>query len=91
MIRADDPNLVLAKHHPLLRKLCRSTVHRWLQSGRIEAIRLGSRWFTTTKAVKKFFDRCNESNPTFETTTSKRKSDRLKEAFAEFNLKGGER
>jgi hypothetical protein len=91
MIRADDPNLMLAKRHPLLRKLGRSTVHRWLATGMIESIRLGSRWFTTTQAVERFFDRCNESNPTFETPKATRKSERLKEALAEFGVEGGAR
>jgi hypothetical protein len=87
----DDPGLVLAKYHPQLQRCSRATVYRWLLTGQLEAIRVGCRWFTSDAAVQRFFDRCNESNPTFETPKATRRSERLKEALAEFGVEGGAR
>jgi hypothetical protein len=84
-ISLDDPGLILAKHHPRLIKLCRATVHRWLMTGQLEAVRIGARWFTTDAAVQRFFERCNSGNPHYAGATTA--SSKLKKAFAKFGLK----
>jgi len=85
----DDPGLLLAKYHPRLTRCSRATVYRWLATGQLEAVRIGSRWFTTDAAVPRFFDRCNAGNPNY--PRKRTVSSKLKKAFAKFNLKGGER
>ena len=44
--------LVLAIAHPLLRHVNRSTVMRWIIQGKLPALRLGKKHFTSDAAVR---------------------------------------
>ena len=44
--------LVLAISHPLLRHVNRSTVMRWIIQGKLPALRLGKKHFTSDAAVR---------------------------------------
>ncbi len=51
---AGGAGLIPVRSHPLLRHLNRSLVCRWLLSGKLTAIRMGSKWFSTDHQIRKF-------------------------------------
>ena len=50
-----DPELLIEpRFHKILQKASRPNLYRWLQTGRIAAFQMGSRWFTSDAAVMEF-------------------------------------
>lgn len=45
--------------HPLFSRVPPRTVRHWIQVGRLQAWRVGSRWLTTSAAIDRFFLECN--------------------------------
>jgi hypothetical protein len=60
-------SLTLVVKHPLLRHLNRSLVCRWLLAGKIPAIRLAGRWYSTDAQIRLFIQ---QSQPSARTAPS---------------------
>ena len=54
-ILAIEPSLLIEpRNHAILKKASRPALYRWLQTGRIVAFQLGSRWLTSEAAILEF-------------------------------------
>jgi hypothetical protein len=64
-----------------------STPGRWRQSGKLECIKIGGRWFVTPEAWERFVDLCNAPQepaaPAAPKPTSKQRQKELERAEAE--------
>lgn len=60
---AAGADLIQVRAHPLLRHLNRSLVCRWLLSGRLTAIRMGTKWFSTDHQIRQFIQANQPQRP----------------------------
>lgn len=61
------------------KKVHPSTVHRWRQAGKLQAYRLGGRWFVTLEAWVSFLGRCNGETDESATTNFRTVAQRNKD------------
>ena len=54
-ILATAPELLIEpRNHAILKRASKPALYRWLQSGKIAAFQMGSRWLTTEAAIMEF-------------------------------------
>ena len=54
-ILATAPELLIEpRNHAILKRASKPALYRWLQSGKIAAFQMGSRWLTSEAAVMEF-------------------------------------
>jgi excisionase family DNA binding protein len=51
--------LIQVVEHPLMMLVSRATVYSWLRSGRLESVRLGTRWYSTNEKIEEFIKTCS--------------------------------
>lgn len=54
LLATDPEKLIEPRFHRILQKASRPNLYRWLQTGRIVAFQLGSKWLTTEAAILEF-------------------------------------
>jgi len=50
----DPEDLIEPSKHAVLRRVSRPTLYRWLNSGKLKALRLGRKWLTTKAEIFDF-------------------------------------
>lgn len=79
-------NLVHPGKHPLLRGAHRSAVVRWILSGKLPALKVGSRYFTTDSLVREFVARGRTAPPT---PSAEERHQKAMERIQAISRKGG--
>jgi len=62
LLKVDAADLIEPRNHPILKKVSRPTLYRFLLAGKIVAIRVGQKWLTTTECIEDFLKECSQPN-----------------------------
>jgi len=60
MLAVDPKKLINPFDHPLIERLPRPTVYRWLSSGQLASLKVGKRYYSTAEAITEFVRISNE-------------------------------
>jgi len=60
LLAVDPEKLINPFDHPLIKRMPRPTVYRWLSSGQLVSLKVGRRYYSTPEAVSEFVRVCNE-------------------------------
>ena len=60
LLKVDAADLIEPRNHPILKKVSRPTLYRFLLAGKIVSIRIGQKWLTTTECIEDFLKECSQ-------------------------------
>ena len=60
LLKCDPNDLIEPRNHPILKKVSRPTLYRFLLAGKIVSIRIGQKWLTTTDCIEDFLKECSQ-------------------------------
>ena len=61
LLKCDPNDLIEPRNHPILKKVSRPTLYRFLLAGKIVSIRIGQKWLTTSQCIEDFLKECSQS------------------------------
>ena len=60
LLKVDAADLIEPRNHPILKKVSRPTLYRFLLAGKIVSLRIGQKWLTTTECIEDFLKECSQ-------------------------------
>ena len=62
LLKCDPNDLIEPRNHPILKKVSRPTLYRFLLAGKIVSILIGQKWLTTTDCIEDFLKECSQTH-----------------------------